>query len=185
MPSAQDKPKRRVLAEGKYLRLLDEAGWEIVERLNCTGIVALAPVTDDGYLVLVEQYRRAPGVRVLELPAGLVGDLAGQANEAMLEAAYRELLEETGYAASELKWLFKGPTSPGGMAEIVDFYLATGLKRVHAGGGDEHEDIKVHLAPVATLEAWLSQTLHPGLMLDPKVYMGAWFARQWLAYRQG
>ena len=89
--------QRRVLAEGKYLRLVAESGWEWVERLNASGAAVIAALTDDRRLVLVEQYRIPLHARVLDLPAGLVGDEPGAAGEAMIDAARRELFEETGY----------------------------------------------------------------------------------------
>ena len=93
-------------------------GWEWVERVNATGAAVIAAVTDDRRLVLVEQYRVPMGQRVIDLPAGLVGDEPGGAHEPMIEAARRELLEETGYEADRLDCVVSGPASPGLTTEV-------------------------------------------------------------------
>ena len=93
--------ERRVLAEGKYLRLVAQSGWEWVERMNASGAAVIAAVTDDERLILVEQYRIPMQCRVLDLPAGLVGDDPAAAGEAMIDAARRELFEETGYEGTD------------------------------------------------------------------------------------
>ena len=62
-------PGARVLAQGRYLALVDEGGWEYAIRPHVAGIVVIVAVTDDAQVVLVEQYRRAVHNRVVELPA--------------------------------------------------------------------------------------------------------------------
>ena len=89
----------KVLAEGRHLRLVSRGRWEYVERPKVTGIVIIVAVTRENNVVLVEQNRPPVGGRVIELPAGLAGDIAGSESEAMEEAARRELLEETGVVA--------------------------------------------------------------------------------------
>src|SRR5579863_5320154 len=107
MPSTP--PRGRVLAHGRYLTLVDTAGWEYVTRHNVTGIVVLVAVTADREVVLVEQHRNAVGKSVIELPAGLVGDIPGQEAESLMVAAHRELVEETGFEAREMVELGGGP----------------------------------------------------------------------------
>ncbi|HEX4000846.1 MAG TPA: hypothetical protein VHX65_20025, partial [Pirellulales bacterium] len=70
-----DLPPPKTLASGKYLRLLAQAHWEFAERVNATGAVVIVAMTDERKLLLVEQYRIPVGCRVIELPAGLVGDV--------------------------------------------------------------------------------------------------------------
>jgi hypothetical protein len=60
--------------KGRFLGLKERDHWEYAYRTNASGVVVLVPVTDAGELVLVEQYRIPVKSRVLELPAGLVGD---------------------------------------------------------------------------------------------------------------
>ena len=174
MANTDDKP--RVLAEGRFLTFLDESGWEYVTRPGVTGIVVIVAVTDAGRLVLVEQYRPAVHRRVIELPAGLVGDVEGRRAESMRDAAARELEEETGYRAGEMVALFEGPIAVGVSDETVSFFDARGLTRVGAGGGDDTEDITVHEVPVGELKAFLAAKMAAGLAVDPKIHAGLWLA---------
>ncbi len=64
----------RVIAETKYLRFIDRDGWFFVERPNASGVAVIVAVTDEGRLLLVEQFRAALNQKVIELPAGLAGD---------------------------------------------------------------------------------------------------------------
>jgi ADP-ribose pyrophosphatase len=165
-------PGARVLAQGKYVTLVDDGGWEYVTRPNVTGIVAIVAITDDRRLILVEQPRTAVHRRVIELPAGMVGDVAGHRAETLDEAAHRELVEETGYAARELAALAEGPTAVGITDEVVTFFEARGLSRVGAGGGDDTEDITVHEVPLGGLRAFLDGQRRRGLAVDPKIFAG-------------
>lgn len=72
----------KILHTGKFLRLVQEGTWEYVQRVNCHGIAVLVPVTDDQKIVLVEQFRISLHKNVIELPAGLIGDV--DANESCL-----------------------------------------------------------------------------------------------------
>ena len=87
---------------GRYLNLVERAGWEYRTRSNASAVVVIIAVTDDDRLLLVEQLRRPLEARVIELPAGLVGD-TGDPEEDVLEAANRELVEETGFEAESLE----------------------------------------------------------------------------------
>lgn len=170
---------RRVLAEGRHVRLVDEDGWEFAERPTASGIAVIVAVTPDGRLLLVEQFRPPVRRRVIELPAGLAGDLAGHEAEPLAEAARRELLEETGYAAEVMHPLTAGgPPSAGITSEIVTFFRASGLKRVAPGGGDGDESIVVHEVELSAADAWLGAKSGDGLLVDPKVYAGLYWARR-------
>ena len=162
---------------GHHLGLKEKDGWEYAFRTDATGVVVLVPVTDAGELVLVEQYRAPVDSRVIELPAGLVGD-AGDKHEGFETAARRELIEETGFEAGALEELLVGPVSPGMVSEIINVYYAGDLKRVGPGGGDESEDITVHLVPLAEAEAWLANRRSGGVMVDHKVFAGLFWAAQ-------
>ena len=120
--------ERRVLAEGKYLRLVAQSGWEWVERVNASGAAVIAAVTEDERLVLVEQYRIPMQCRVLDLPAGLVGDDPGAAGEAMIDAARRELFEETGYEGTDWHFAVSGPASPGLATEVYSLFVVRGVQ---------------------------------------------------------
>lgn len=154
---------------GRYLSLIERDHWEFVTRPNAHAVVVLIAVTDDDELVLVEQYRRPVDSRVVELPAGLVGDL-GDPDEPVLEAAGRELIEETGYEASSLEKIMDCPTSSGMTDEVITFVRARGLRRVGPGGGDDSEDIETHLVPLDAVDGWLRSRHADGIPLDPKIY---------------
>lgn len=166
---------KRTVAEGRFTRYVNNGGWEYVERKNASGIVAIVAVTDDDNWILVEQYRKPVAGRVIELPAGLAGDLAGKEEEPLVTAARRELLEETGYQAHDFEFLTEGPISSGITDEILTFYLATDMKKVADGGGEDSEDILVHEVPLSKAERWLEEVRKNGRMVDPKVYAGLYF----------
>lgn len=168
--------KKQILFEGKYLRLLREKNWEYVERMNISGIVIIIAITDNCKLILVEQYRAPVSNSVIELPAGLVGDIPGNENECMKEAAKRELLEETGYEASRMDFITEGPPSAGLSKEIITFFYAKKLKKTGKGGGDSTENIKVHEVPLKNIEKWINKKIKQGFYIDPKVFTGIYFA---------
>jgi ADP-ribose pyrophosphatase len=166
------------LYTGKFLALIKEGHWEYVERVNGTGAAVIVAVTPDGKLLLVEQYRIPVHARTIELPAGIIGDEPGGADESHAEAARRELLEETGYAAAEIELLTAGPSGAGLTSERVEIFRARGLRRAGKGGGVAHEDITVHEIPLAEVTAWLESRARTGVLVDPKIYAGLFFLTQ-------
>ncbi|HEY3298039.1 MAG TPA: NUDIX hydrolase [Armatimonadota bacterium] len=163
------------LCEGKYLRLLKSGGWEYVRRANISGIVGIVAVTDEGKLLMVEQYRVPVSNRVIELPAGLSGDTPDSKGELLSEAAKRELLEETGYEASEMVFICEGPPSSGMSSEMITMFLAKGVKKVADGGGDHTEDIVVHAVPVSEVHTWLEDQRKQGKLVDLRIYTALYF----------
>jgi 8-oxo-dGTP pyrophosphatase MutT (NUDIX family) len=123
----------RTVYSGAILALrLDQVampGGRIVERevIEHHGAVAVAAIDDDDNVVLIRQYRHPIGTRLLELPAGLL-DLPG---EDPLEAAKRELAEETGLAAREWSVLVDVALSPGFTDEALRVYFARDLYETH------------------------------------------------------
>src|SRR5699024_7398767 len=85
--------KEELLHEGRFLRLKRCGHWEFAERVNARAAVAIVAVTDADELVLVEQPRLPVDSAVIELPAGLVGDIPGAGDEPLATAATRELEE--------------------------------------------------------------------------------------------
>ena len=161
----------RTVYEGKWLRLCVRGQWEFAERTNEGGLaVIIVAATPDRKVIFVEQHRVPVGGKTIEMPAGIVGDI--HAGETLELAAERELLEETGWQASNIELLMIGPTSAGMSNERVAFVRATGLTRVHAGGGDETEDIIVHEVALDEAPAWLCARMAEGYEMDPKLWAG-------------
>ena len=162
---------------GRYLGMKERNHWEYAYRTNASGVVVIVPVTEAGELVLVEQYRVPVESRVMELPAGLVGDDADP-GESLQQGAQRELIEETGFRAASFQELLTCPSTPGMSDEMVTIYFASGLQRVGAGGGDSSEDIIVHIVPLGEVEEWLEARSAEGILLDPKIYAGLFWANK-------
>ena len=170
-----DPSQPTVLCDGKHIQLVRRDRWEYARRKNLTGIVAIVAVTDDGKLILVEQYRPPVGARVIELPAGLAGDVAGHETEDLAVAARRELLEETGYEAADMTRLAEGAASAGLSDEVITLFRATGLQKTGKGEGDGSEEITLHEVPLADVDGWLAHQTARGCLVDLKVYSGLYF----------
>ena len=160
------------LCRGKFLELLKEGRWEYVRRVNANGAVMIVAVTEDGELLLVEEYRVPLHALTIGLPAGISGD---EGEESTLQSARRELEEETGYRADAWTYLFTGPSSPGLTTEMASFYLAEGLHQISEGGGVAHENITVHRIPLPLVHGWLMDQTGQGKVVDPKIFMGLYF----------
>ncbi len=87
------------------------------------GAAAMVPLLDDGMVVLIKQYRHAVGQFLWEIPAGTL-----EPDEAPIECARRELVEETGYEASSFDKLAEILPAPGYTDEHIHIFLVTGLK---------------------------------------------------------
>jgi len=164
-----------MLHTGEFLALVKEGRWEYVDRIGANGAAIIVAVTDGQKLLLVEQYRIPVHARTIELPAGIIGDEPGGCDESHAEAAKRELLEETGYSAERIETLTTGPASSGLTSEVVTLLRASGLKRMHAGGGVGHESIIVHEVALNEVHDWLAAKASAGLLIEPKVYAGLYF----------
>lgn len=103
-------------------------------------------LTDDGQVVLVEQYRYAIDHVGLEFAAGVI-----HAGEPALEAARRELREETGYVADEWIALGRCAVEPARHTNYGHLFVARGARRVGAPNLDETEDLRVRLFDVTDL----------------------------------
>ncbi len=170
--------RTEVLHRGAHLDFCRRGHWEFVRRSGVDEVVGIIAVTPAGELLLVEQHRPPlgeQGVRVIELPAGLVGDDGSP--EEMLVAARRELREETGYHAGRFELLTQGPSSPGLSSEVIGLARAHDLERRDAGGGVDGEDITVHHVPLAQATTWLAAREAEGAAIDVKVWAGLYFAR--------
>jgi len=109
------------------------------EIIKHPGAVCVLAVTNEHKVVMVEQYRKAAERALIEIPAGKL-----EPGEDPLEAAKRELEEETGYACAKLEPVTAFYTSPGFADEYIHLYAGTGLEKLSnpkAGDDDEFVDI--------------------------------------------
>lgn len=167
-----------ILHEGKFLTCLrTEKGWEYVSRSNAKACVAILALTDDKRVILVEQFRPPVGKNVIELPAGLAGDIPLQEDEPLVVAAKRELKEETGYVAKNWTSLMAGVSSAGLTDEKSTIFYATGLTKMTEGGGVGDENIKVHFVHQADVPNWCRDRLAEGKDVDFKIFAALHLAR--------
>lgn len=169
------QPQQETVYQGKHLSMVQRGKWEYATRSTDKPAVGIVAITDEGNVVLVEQFRPPVGKPVVELPAGLAGDVQGQEDEALLEAARRELLEETGYRAQRWTELGMGYSSPGLTDEAIVLYLAEELEKQTEGGGDEHEEIVLHEVPLDAVTRWLAER---NLAADMKLLAGVYLAKE-------
>ncbi|MBM7661121.1 ADP-ribose pyrophosphatase [Bacillus mesophilus] len=109
------------------------------EIIKHPGAVAVIPITSDGKIVMVRQFRKALERELVEIPAGKL-----EKGEKPELTARRELEEETGYECETLDHLISFYTSPGFADEIVHVYIAEGLsKKVNKLELDEDEFVEV------------------------------------------
>ena len=118
----------------------NEAGREVVEH---PGGVCVAPLTAEGELLFVRQYRYPYEEVVLELPAGK----RDKGGEDPLECGKRELKEETGATAEEYVSLGRVYPTPGICNEVIHLFLARGLS-FGAAQPDEDEFVEVERIPL-------------------------------------
>ena len=157
-------------ARPSFLQLVESEGWQYTTRIRGTGVVGIVTLTTGNEVILVEQYRVPVGRPVLELPAGLVGDEPDESRETRLEAAQRELREETGFTST--KWTELGTvTSSAGLTdEQVTIFVAREATRCAPGGGVGDERIKIHAVPRHLLPELLAARLAAGEPVDGKVF---------------
>jgi|WetSurMetagenome_2_1015567.scaffolds.fasta_scaffold00164_12 ADP-ribose pyrophosphatase len=165
--------------EGRFIRTVlleykDNKGgrrkWEAVERVNCNGIVAIIPITVDGNILLIRQFRPTMNCFVIEFPAGL-----NDKGEDLLQAAKRELIEETGYMSDNLHLLAEGPISIGLSTEMLTVYVA---KEVRPAAEelkkrypiDETEEIELINVPLSSAYKTIEGHRNKGDLVDIKIY---------------
>jgi ADP-ribose pyrophosphatase len=162
-----------LLFQGKHLNFLDRDGWEYVEHRTAPEAAMVVALTDRGEIVLTEEFRPALDAFVIALPSGLVGD---EGPEDAIDAARRELAEETGHAAARFRRLARGPGSAGQSSEMITFFLAEGVRVAGEQAAHDRGKIRVHVVPVARLLHWARARERRGAIVDPKIFAGLFLA---------
>ncbi|WP_425448689.1 NUDIX hydrolase [Dethiothermospora halolimnae] len=160
--------KSEKIYEGKVLNLrldtveLPDKKYTKREIVEHPGAVAIIPITEEGEIILVKQFRKAIEDESLEIPAGSL-----EKGEDPTRCAIRELKEETGVTASEVKFLLEFYTSPGYSNEKMHLFLARKLKKgVAEPENDEYIDIvKMKLED-------LMEKINNGEIADSKTIIG-------------
>lgn len=156
--------KRELQCEGaitKYYKdivLLPDGSTAIWDFVGHNGAAAAVGVMEDGRLLMVRQYRNALDRYTLEIPAGGLNP-----GEPTIDAAARELEEETGYRCGRIEKLITIRTTVAFCNEKIDIYLATDLEKT-AQCLDDDEYVNVELFTVAELE----KMIYDGTIEDSK-----------------
>ncbi len=103
---------------------------------------AIVAITEDGKLILKMEYRYACREDLIEIPAGGI-----EKGESPLQAAQRELLEETGYTSTDWTYLVPGRECTAKLTNTMHIFLARGCRKVAPQKLDPTEDVKVLLVP--------------------------------------
>lgn len=157
---------------GGFLRLrrdvvrLPDGSQAVREYLRHPGAVAIVALTGEGGVVLERQHRYPLGRDFVELPAGKL-----EPDEAHLETAQRELLEETGYAAAEWTRLGLVHNAIGYSDEGIELWLASGLEK-RAANLDAGEFLEVFTLPFDEALAMAAD----GRISDAKTIIGLFWA---------
>lgn len=160
---------RKFSFEVNYLRLPNgaEGEWECIRH---PGGALAVPITSEGKLVLVDQYRFAVKQRLLEFPAGTV-----EPYEEPAETIKREIEEETGYHAQKWRDLGKFSLAPGYSDEYIYAFLATDLEKLEMPPAqDDDEDINIALYTPEELEKLIHTE---DIKLDAKSITSYYLAR--------
>ncbi|MBE9168176.1 NUDIX hydrolase [Pleurocapsales cyanobacterium LEGE 06147] len=162
---------RRFDYEVNRLRLPNgvEGDWECIRH---PGGALAVPVTPEGKLVLVRQYRFTVQGRLLEFPAGTV-----ESHEDPAKTIKREIEEETGYRAGSWRSLGKFPLAPGYSDEYIYAFLARDLQKLETPPQqDDDEDMEVILMSPQELE----EAILAGEPIDAKSIASFFLARPFL-----
>lgn len=146
----------------------NESTREIIRHI---GAVCVIPVTDDGKAIVERQFRYPINEVITEIPAGKLDS----SEEDRLEAAKRELREETGYSAD--KWVDMGIYYPAAAYsdEKITMYLATGL---HKGAQELDDDEFLNVAEVPLTD--LVKDVMDGVITDGKTQVAVLKAAKYL-----
>lgn len=116
--------------------------------LDAPDWINVVPLTPEGNVLFVHQYRQGIGAVTMEIPAGMMDPEDGDP----AETARRELLEETGYTAERIVKIGVVESNPAFLNNRCHTYLALGARKVQEPAFDGGEDIVLEEAPLAALD---------------------------------
>jgi ADP-ribose pyrophosphatase len=153
-------------------RVIEPHGVEVTrEIVTHPGSVVILPVFPDGRILLIRQYRHVAEQYLWELVAGRKDE-----DETFVEAAQRELEEETGYRARKFTQMMDIFPSPGFVAEKMAIFVAEGLTKGKARP-EEDEKITARILSLREAEKWIRR----GKVRDGKSVAGILFYSRFLA----
>ncbi|SES70417.1 ADP-ribose pyrophosphatase [Natronincola peptidivorans] len=151
MPIEEKTLKSERIYEGKIINLrvdtveLPQKKYSKREIVEHSGAVGILPITKENKIIFVRQFRKPVEEILLEIPAGKI-----EANESTEKCALRELKEETGYSAKDIKKILDFYTTPGFTNEVMHIYLAENLEE---GTASPDEDEYIELVSLSLEEA--------------------------------
>jgi len=164
----------RLAYDGNFLKVqrdtvrLPDGKESTREYIKHPGAVVIIPVLDDGSILLERQFRYPLNQVIIEFPAGKIDP-----GEASLDCARRELLEETGYTASDWKFVCTIHNAIAYSDEHLDIFLAQGLKEGQSKP-DEEEFLEIFTASLDEMLSWVRE----GKITDVKTVIGTfWLER--------
>lgn len=172
----EKKVTSRAAYRGRMLRVnedevrLPDGSMASREYVLHPGAAIILPLFDDGAVLIERQFRYPIGQHFYELPAGKL-----EADEAPIETAKRELLEETGYLAAEWRELGRLHPCIGYSDERIDFFLARKLE-FKGAQPEEGEFLETLRVPLAEAVDWIRR----GRITDTKTILGLFWAEKLL-----
>ncbi|HKM23145.1 MAG TPA: NUDIX hydrolase [Lachnospiraceae bacterium] len=165
MPEKHERIGRKLIHKGNIVEfhedqiLLPDGRQTTFDFIKHIGAAAIVPVTDDGKILMVKQYRNAIDAYTLEIPAGGRDSI----NEPTIDTAYRELEEETGYRTEKLVPLVSLNTTIAFCNEKIDIFLARNLIKSH-----QHLDDDEYIDVAAYEVEDLIEMIYDGRIVDAK-----------------
>jgi ADP-ribose pyrophosphatase len=172
----EQRIKSEKLFDGQILKLyfdqvrLPNGKTATREKISHPGAVGMVPVTDDGNVLLVRQYRYPVDDITIEIPAGKIDKM-----EEPEKCARRELAEEVGAVNGDLKLLSSFYTTPGFCDEVLHLYIATGFK-ISDNNLDDDEFLDIVSIKLDEAVKWIME----GKIKDSKTIIGILMAMNFL-----
>ena len=162
-----DLPPPEVMWAGKFVRAVRRGKWEYASRTNdISAVVILAEYDGQG-----DPGRPAAGAARRNAASSFppASSATPTPTRRSKDTAIKELEEETGFTAERIERLGEFYASPGMLSEGFTLVRAHGVRKIGEGGGDENEDINVHLVARADIPNFIEQKRAEGFAIDVKL----------------